>query len=160
LTRKEMVMMVKLKAAAAAPEWMHGLDEEQIAFYQQLSRAQAACRAKRRHNFHFDDLDDEAVLEDVEIVLLPAGVCQLRDYCQRGCGRYIEYLTGRSGAIDWDTARYGGVVAGYMATGLGLTASDDRLFWRYLQQERITEEIQRFMRKAGKTRTVATGGKT
>ena len=131
----------------AKPVWMRDLDQDQIGFYLALSYAQAACRAKRRHNFHLDDLGPDAPIEGIEIELVQ-GYAHVKDYCKRGCGRWIEYDTDRNGVIDWDSAHYGGGGSQYHAKGLGLTAADDRAFWRHLQAEKVSEAVRLRMKKA------------
>ena len=120
--------------AATKPEpWARNLDPEQIAFYQGLDPAQWVCRGRRRHRFATDEpLATGQLPEGVELVKVTGGY-ELRDYCTRGCGRFRVYDTTNRGAIDWDSRRYGGGGSRYHATGLSLTAADDRQFFEYQQ---------------------------
>jgi hypothetical protein len=136
------------KVKQIRPTWMHGLDQEQIAFYGGLDPEQAVCRGKRRHKFHLDDLiPGRQFPEGIELVRIQ-GAYQLTDHCQRGCGRWVRYTTLAGGAIDWDSARYGGGGARYHATGLGLSVADDRLYMHYIQDEMVIERIKLYFKKA------------
>ncbi len=95
-------------AASRKPGWMHGLDQDQISFYEGLDPQQAVCRGRRRHKFPLDDLIPGRVFPG-GIELAPVqGVYQLTAHCQRDCGRWIRYMTSAAGEIDWDSAVYGG----------------------------------------------------
>jgi hypothetical protein len=137
------------KVRQIRPEWMYGLDQEQIDFYLGLDPEQAMCRGGRRHDFHMQDLiAGRDWPEAIELVPAHGGVYQLTDHCERGCGRWIRYDTLPGGAIDWDSARYGGGGARYHATGLGLTAGDDKLYMHYLQDQVIADRIKLMRKRA------------
>lgn len=131
------------------PQWMRDLDQDQIDFYLGLDPQQAVCRGKRRHKFGLDDLiPGRAFPRGIDIQPAAGGVVQITDHCQRRCGRWIRYTTGPDGLIDWDTASYGGGGDRYHARGLGLSASDDREFMRYLQADQIRDAIQLILKRA------------
>ena len=121
----------------AKPGWMRDLDVDQVSFYQHLSPEQAVCRGKRRHDF--PGIVPGKPLPASIAVERSAGVYQVTEHCERGCGRFITYLTSRAGVPDYSTVRYGGGGPNYLATGLGLTAADDRLHMAYQQADTIRE---------------------
>jgi hypothetical protein len=125
------------------PAWMHGLTPEQIDFYLSLEPEQAACRGRRRHDFRLADLLPGRDLPRTVDLDRVGGVYELTDHCARKCGRFIRVLTNRAGMIDWSTARYGGGGPNYLATGLGLTAGNDRLFFDHMQASLIVEAYKR-----------------
>jgi hypothetical protein len=125
------------------PAWMHGLTPEQIEFYLRLEPSQAACRGRRRHDFRLADLLPGKDLPKTVELDRVGGVYELTDHCARKCGRFIRVLTDRRGMLDWSTARYGGGGPNYLATGLGLTAGNDRLFFDDMQSSLIVEAWKR-----------------
>jgi hypothetical protein len=136
--------MIMARNKNGKPEWMYGLDQEQIEFYQRLEPEQAMCRGGRRHHFHMQDLIAGRNLpHGINLVPVRGGVYQLTDHCERGCGRWIRYETLPGGAIDWDSARYGGGGPNYRAKGLGLTAGDDKLFMHWLADQAMIDRIKR-----------------
>lgn len=144
------------------PDWMKGLDPDQIEFYQRLSPAQAACRGGRRHNFQLRELLTRAKLpRTLQLTPMVQGGYQITDHCARGCGRWIRYITLPSGGIDWDSAVYGGGGSNYHAKGLDLSAGDDRQFMQWLIDQKLADAIALLARgaaarKTGKTGTAAT----
>ena len=126
--------------AKREPAWMSGLDEDQKDFYLGLDPQQAVCRGSRRHNFALDGLvPGDSLPSTLQAVRQRGGVIQITDHCQRGCGRWRRYSTFPGGAIDWDSCSYGGGGKRYLATGLGLTASDDRAYKRHIQDEAFAD---------------------
>jgi hypothetical protein len=135
-------------AASSKPEWMRGLDPDQVEFYQRLSPAAAACRGGRRHQFQLRDLlTRDRLPRGIDLAPQAGGVYQVTDHCARKCGRWIRYTTNAAGAIDWDSAHYGGAEDTYLATGLGLSAADDRLFMQWLIDQRFADQLRAFIKR-------------
>lgn len=129
-------------AATKTPAWAQGLDPDQRAFYEGLDPAQWVCRGRRRHRFHTDEpLANGELPEGIRLEKVTGG-WELRDYCIRGCGRFLVFDTTNRGAIDWDSKRYRGGGSRYRATGLGLTATDDRRFFEFQQGEVLADAIR------------------
>lgn len=128
--------------AATKPAWAQGLDPDQRAFYEGLDPAQWVCRGRRRHRFHTDEPLPPGELADGLRLVKVTGGWELHDDCLRGCGRFLVFTTDNRGAIDWDSKHYGGGGRRYHATGLALTAADDRRFFEHQQGEQLADAIR------------------
>lgn len=134
--------------AKNTPGWAQGLDGDQIDFYRGLDPAQWICRGRRRHRFHLDEqLPAGELPEGVSVVRMTGG-WEIRDSCSRDCGRAIVYTTDNRGAIDWDSRHYAGGGKRYHATGLGLTAADDRRFFEFQQGEQLADRIRLIIKRS------------
>lgn len=107
-------------------------------FYAGMDPAVAVCRGKRRHLF--PGLVPGKPSRNVKVERI-AGVYQVTESCQRGCGRTIEYLAGRNGRPDYSTARYGGWLIGVQLAprDSGVTRDDDVDHMLDVQQQAVTE---------------------
>jgi hypothetical protein len=126
---------------AKKPDWMRDLDDEQVEFYRGLDPEQAVCRGKRRHLFP-GIVPGRKIPVTIDLVPVGYGVVEITEHCERGCGRWIRYLTRRNGTPDYSTAHYGGGGRRYRATGLRLTVADDRAFMEHVQGETIRDAVQ------------------
>lgn len=122
------------------PGWMRDLDQEQIDFYLGLEPEQAMCRGKRRHDFK-GIIPGQKVPEFIIMARIQEGIT-LTEHCHRGCGRWVRYTTDSRGLIDYTSAVYGGGGPNYLATGLDLTAADDREFLRYEQAQTVLDSMR------------------
>ena len=135
-------------AAKRRPAWADGLDQDQIEFYRGLDPAQWVCRGRRRHRFHLDEQLPAGELPAGVVVTKVVGGYEIRDNCERDCGRALVYTTDNRGGIDWDSRRYAGGGKRYHATGLGLTAGDDRRYFEFQQGEQLADRIRLFIKRA------------
>jgi hypothetical protein len=142
-------------AATRRAAWAQGLDSDQIGFYEGLDPAQWICRGRRRHRFHLDEQLPVGNLPDGVQVVKVTGGWEIRDNCERGCGRALVYYTDNRGAIDWGSRHYAGGGKRYHATGLGLTAADDRRYFEHQQGEQLADRIRLFVKRASGRVTVA-----
>lgn len=126
---------------------MRGLDEDQIEFYRRLDPEQAVCRGKRRHDFP-GIIPGREIPASIRIAAVGRGVAEITEHCERGCGRFITYLTDSHGVPDYSTRRYGGGGERYHATGLGLTAANDQSFMAFSQAETINNAVALAAKKA------------
>lgn len=133
--------------AAKTPAWAQGLDPDQRAFYEGLDPAQWVCRGRRRHRFNTDEpLANGSLPEGMRLEKVTGG-WELRDYCIRGCGRFLVFDTTNRGEIDWGSKHYGGGGPRYHARGLGLTATDDRRFFEHQQGEQLADMIRLWIKR-------------
>lgn len=133
------------------PAWAKGLTPEQISFYEHLSLAAARCRGSGRHLWNLTDLVMQAKdsPKGIELIPLADGTVEVRDWCQRNCGRFQSYVTDDEGEILWDTRDYGtGPGTRYLANGLDLTRGDDRRYLQHCTQQMISRAISKRLKIA------------
>jgi len=147
-----------IMTAAQYPAWAKGLSPEQISFYEHLSLAATRCRGSGRHLWNLTDLVMLAGNnpKGVELIPLADGTVEVRDWCQRDCGRFQSYVTNDEGEILWDTRDYGtGPGTRYLAKGLDLTRADDRRYLQHCTQAMISRAIARRLKIARKAQLQA-----
>ena len=112
------------------------LDPAQQEFLLRMSADVVVCHGTLRHKFA--GITPGREVPDSVRITRHEGVYQVFEYCEQGCGRFIYYNAGRNGRPDRSTKRYGGWESGVeIATGLGISAWQYRLWMEYLSTEAV-----------------------